>query len=148
MLSIFLCFCRKLAFRDTKRTGSFGFFNLVILGRFGGHLEPNWQIKKIGNFWLKWPQKGHSIKKNPNSKNKFFVFQNTSFLPKLKKCRQNVNELHCLQANFQTAKSWDLPFILQNFAKSVGSYLGITGIFSNSIKSSWIPIILIKKYQK
>ena len=145
----FLIFGKNLAFWNTNRTCVLDFWYFLILVHFWGHFDQNLAKNlKICIFGSKWPQKWPKIKKYQKSKTQvLFVFQNARFLPKIRKYGQNGDEFYCLEGNFHTPQ---IPGFTIHFAKFreicrdfLGSYLGVTASFFNSVKSSWIPIIQI-----
>ena len=75
-----------------------------------------------------------------NQKQVLLVFQNASFLPKIKNLGQIGDEFYCLEANFQTPQIPGFPIHFVKFWEIHrdfdGSYLGIAAIFFNSPKSS------------
>ena len=58
------------------------------------------------------------MKINKKSKTQvLFVFQNVSFLPKMKKYGQNGDEFYCLKTNFQNPKITGFPIYFAKFCE-------------------------------
>ena len=103
-----------MAVWNTKRT-CFGFLIFFDLDTFWGSFwwqkkSENWHFLAQNN-----PKRGPNSKNIKNPKHKFFVFQNASFLPKIRNYGQNRDEFYCLEANFQTPQIPGFPIHLTIF---------------------------------